>query len=226
MATAASTVIGRVSTLLQDTTNVRWPQSELLDYLNDGQREIALYKPSASLSGPINFTLNAGSKQTLPLGALSLVDVVRNMGSGDTPGNAIRVVAREVLDAQVPEWHTLTGTAVKHYTYSTLDPTHFYVYPAASGKVIEIIYGVTPTDAVLVGQNTNIRIDDIWSPALVNYMCYRAYSKDAEYASNAQAAASYYQAFIAQMTGKTAAEQAANPNISMGNFNPNVPGMK
>lgn len=223
MATVASSVISTASTLLQDTTNVRWPQSELLSYLNDGQREIALYKPNASVA-TTNKVLSAGSKQTLPSDGLVLIDVVRNMGNGSQPGNAIRVVAREVLDAQVPDWHTATGTSVKHYVYSSMDPKTFYVYPAASGYSIEIIYGQIP--AAVGSVNANILVDDIWTSALVNYICYRAYSKDAEYAANAAAAQSYYQAFIAQMTGKTAGEQVTNPNVSMGNFNPNVPGMK
>lgn len=238
MTTLASTVLGTVSILIQDTTNIRWPTSELLGYLNDGQREIVLYKPNAALSPPVAFSLVTGSKQSLPgvdnsnpaIAAahgvgLILVDVIRNMGSGATPGRAIRVVSREVLDAQVPDWHTLTGAAVQHYTYSPMDPKHFYVYPAAAGTLyIELIYGREPVVVAAVGNN--ITLDDIWIPALVNYICYRAYSKDAEYAANAQAAASYYQQFLALMSGKTSGETGANPNVSMGDFNPNVPGMK
>lgn len=223
MATVASSVISTASILLQDTTNVRWPTSELLTYLNDGQREVALYKPNASVSTS-NLTLTSGTKQALPADGLVLIDVVRNMGNGSQPGNAVRVVAREVLDAQVPDWHTSTGTAVKHFVYSTMDPKTFYVYPAASGYVVEITYGKIPS--LVASTASNISIDDIWVPCLVNYICYRAYSKDAEYAANAAAATSYYQAFIAQMTGKTAGEQVTNPNVSMGGFNPNVPGMK
>lgn len=230
MAITTTNVINRVSTLLQDTTYVRWPTAELLDYLNDGQREIAIYKPSASLA-TAGVQLAAGSKQSIPSGGLVLIDVVCNIASS-APGAArfrsIRIVAREVLDAQVPDWHS-TGLAqgeyIKHYVYSALDPKTFWVYPSPTdtSRYVEIVYGKTPTDAVWGGA---IQLDDIWTPALVNYICYRAYSKDAEYAANAAAATSYYQAFMGQMTGKTASEQTYNPNISMGNFNPNIPGMK
>lgn len=225
MTTVASSVIATVSTLLQDTTNVRWGTTELLGYLNDGQKEVAVYKPSASVVTE-SAVLVDGSRQTLPTGGLVLVDVVRNMGLGSTPGNAIRIVAREILDAQVPNWHTVTDTAVKHFVYSALDPKTYYVYPHISGggKAVEIVYGKIPTTVASIG--ANITLDDVWVPALINYICYRAYSKDAEYAANATAAGSYYQQFMGQMTGKTAGEQATNPNISMGNFNPNVPGMK
>ena len=33
-------ILSRVQNILQDNTNVRWTEGELLDYLNDGQREI------------------------------------------------------------------------------------------------------------------------------------------------------------------------------------------
>lgn len=223
---AASAVLSTVSTLIQDTTNVRWPQAELLTYLNDGQREVAIYKPNASITNG-NIVLAAGTKQSLPATGLVLVDVVRNMGNGSTPGNAIRVVAREVLDAQVPDWHNSANATnvVKHYVYSPLDPLKFYVYPyQTGGTYVEAIYGVTPAAVAAVGNA--ITIDDIYVPALVNYICYRAYSKDAEYAGNAAAAEKYYVQFVGLMTGKTAGELAYNPNVSMGSFNPNVPGAK
>jgi hypothetical protein len=59
-------LIDRAEEILQDTTNVRWSQQTLLDYLNDGQREVVLFRPDAN---PVNtsFTLTANSaKQTLP----------------------------------------------------------------------------------------------------------------------------------------------------------------
>ena len=35
-------LIDRAEEILQDTTNVRWSQQTLLNYLNDAQREIVL----------------------------------------------------------------------------------------------------------------------------------------------------------------------------------------
>jgi len=210
-------LLNRASTLLQDPTNIRWPQAELVDWLNDGQREIAAFKPNAFVKNE-SFTLAAGSKQVLPAAGISLVDVPRNSN-----GNAIRVVSREILDAQIPDWHTKTGTAVKHYTYTAHDPKTFYVYPAVSGGSVDIIYVSAPTDASIGG---NITLDDIYAAALLNYVMYRAYSKDAEYAQNPALAKAYYDAFQAQLGGKATAEGVSNPNQTMGagGFNPNLPG--
>lgn len=220
-----SSVLSRCAVLLQDPTNIRWPQSELLDWLNDGQREIALYKPNAFVKNQSTL-LTAGTKQSLPADGVSLVDVVRNMGtSGTTPGSAIRAVAREILDSQTPDWHSAAqSTAVKHFVYSVLDPKNYYVFPPSNGTGrVEIIYVAAPSDATLV---STITLDDIFVTALVNYILYRAYSKDAEFAANAGAASSYLQAFQGLLAGKTGAETGSNPNAALMPFNPNLPGSR
>lgn len=218
-----SSVLARCAVLLQDPTNIRWPQAELLDWLNDGQREIALYKPNAFVKNQSK-QLSAGTKQSLPADGVSLLDVVRNMGAnGTTPGNAIRAVAREILDSQTPGWHaSAAAAAAKHFVYSVLDPKNFYVYPPNDGTgQVEIIYVAAPADATL---QSTITLDDIFVTALVNYVMYRAYSKDAEFAANATAAQAYYQAFQGNLAGKAGAEAASNPNAALMPFNPNLPG--
>ncbi|WP_025915801.1 DUF6682 family protein [Herminiimonas sp. CN] len=202
----ASSIINRVSILLQDAANVRWPRLELLDWLNDGQREVALYKPNACVRN-IDVTLAAGTKQAIPADGNSLVDIPRN-----TNGMAIRLVARGTLDVQVPDWHLPSKASAKvaHYCYSEHDPKNFYVYPPSpGGNSVEIVYNANPADAALGGA---ISIDDIYASALVDYVMYRAYSKDTEYAANGQTASNHYQAFIAAIRGKVGAEVATDPN--------------
>ena len=46
--TTGANILARVESILQDTSNVRWTEAELLNYLNDGQREIANLAPSAN----------------------------------------------------------------------------------------------------------------------------------------------------------------------------------
>lgn len=202
----ASSILSRASTLLQDTANIRWPQLELLDWLNDGQREVALYKPNACVRNT-DVVLAPGTKQSLPADGNSLVDIPRN-----TNGAAIRITARGTLDAQVPDWHSAAkaNAKVAHYCYSELDPKNFYVYPPSpGGNSVEIIYNASPANATLAGV---ISIDDIYASALVDYVMYRAYSKDSEYAANGQIASNHYQAFISAIRGKAGGEVATDPN--------------
>lgn len=225
--TQVNALVARASTLIQDATNVRWPIPELVGWLNDGQREVALNKPEASVKN-VSVALIAGStKQTLPADAVLLIDVVRNTGSGgSSPGTAVRLTDREVLDAQRPTWHSDANTVgyIQHYTYDTRDPKNFYVYPKAPGGgwQIEVVYSSSPQDAVTGGV---ISIDDTYANALLDYILYRAYSKDAEYAGNANLAVAHYTAFANSLGIKTQNDMSRNPNAvgATTGFNPNVP---
>lgn len=219
MAVTVQSVIDRVQAVLQDTTGVRWPvTNELVLWVNDAQREIALLKPDASAVND-TITLATGTKQSIPTGGNRLLRVVRNMSaaSGGTGKRSVRLVSREILDAQTPDWHdpSVTGDAahtnvVKHYIYDEQNPRNFYVYPGVSGNAyLEIIYSANPAT---VTASDNLSIPDIFANAVMNYVLYMAYMKDAEYAGNQQRAGSHYQLFTASVTGKAQIDVVTNPN--------------
>lgn len=221
MAVTVQSVIDRVQKTLQDTTGVRWPVvDELVLWVNDAQREIALLKPDASAKNT-TITLAAGTKQEIPNDGNALLRVVRNMSaaSNGLGRRAVRIVQRDILDAQTPDWHNPTvtgdaahGTVVKHYIYDEQNPRNFYVYPGistANTAFAEIIYSANPTT---VTQNGNLDIPDIYANAVMNYVLYMAYMKDAEYAGNQQRAASHYQLFTASITGKGQVDAMTTPN--------------
>jgi hypothetical protein len=62
-------------------------------------REVVLHKPNSSVRNT-PFALVAGTRQSLPPDGVQLLDVVRNL-----PARGVRIVAREILDAQLPDWH-------------------------------------------------------------------------------------------------------------------------
>ena len=220
MYVTVQSVIDRAQTVLQDTTGVRWPVvAELVLWINDAQREIALLKPDAS-STNTTVTLATGTKQDIPSGGNRLLKVVRNMSaaSNGTGKRSVRLVDREVLDAQTPDWHdpTVSGdashtTIVKHYIYDESNPRNFYVYPGVAGDAfLEIIYSSNPAT---VAQAGDLSVPDIFANAVMNYVLYMAYMKDAEYAGNAQRASSHFQIFTASVTGKGQIDAVTNPNI-------------
>lgn len=222
MAVTVQSVIDRVQKTLQDTTGVRWPVvDELVLWVNDAQREIALLKPDASAKN-VTVTLAAGTKQDIPSDGNRLLRVVRNMSaaSNGVGKRAVRIVSREVLDAQTPDWHDplVTGdaahtTVVKHYIYDEQNPRNFYVYPGvatANSSFVEIIYSANP---VTVAQNGNLDIPDIFANAVMNYVLYMAYMKDADYAGNQQRASSHFQLFMASITGKAQLDALTSPNF-------------
>ena len=71
-------LLSRIKDTLQDTTSVRWPEAELLRYINDAQREIVNFRPDSSAT-TANVQLVTGTKQTLPSGGLRLIKLTRNM---------------------------------------------------------------------------------------------------------------------------------------------------
>lgn len=202
----AGSIVAKAQIVLQDTTGIRWPDtSELLGWLNDGQREVAMMRPDACTVTSTSFSCAAGSRQTLPAAATALVDVVRN-----SSGNAVRKVPREILDAQRPGWHTETQAATKHYVYDPRTPREFFVYPpAVAAAALTLKYQTAPTDAASLA--ATITVDDIYAPPLIDYILWRAYSKDADYTANAERASAARSAFEKVMAIKAQADAAQTP---------------
>jgi hypothetical protein len=211
----AQAIISKAQTILQDTTGIRWPTTELLGWINDGQREIVMLRPDA-YTKISTFALTAGTKQAIPSDGVMLIEVIRNMGTnGTTPSGAIRKVPRQILDGQVPGWHSATAAAtVQHYTVEDRAPKNFYVYPPSLGTTqVEVLYSAAPPD--VASASNVISVDDIYSTVLLDYLMYRAYSKDTEYAGNADRAALARKAFENAMGLKAAADaaNAAKANV-------------
>ena len=199
MTTTAQSVIQRVVVTLQDPNAVRWSTAELVRYLNDGQRDIALIRPDATAT-QATMALAAGARQTLDSTGAKLLDVIRNTTGAQ---RAIRLTDRAVLDAHNPDWYSKTGaTEIRHYTFDSREPRVFYVYPpAALGASVEMVYSAYPANitepsagALYTAVTGNISVQDIFANALTNYILYRAFSKDAE-TVNAAAAQAYYQLY-------------------------------
>lgn len=217
----ARSIISKAQIIIQDLTSVRWPTAELLGWLNEGQRAILIVKPNANVKNT-SIRLVAGTKQDIPADGIQLVDVTRNMGTdGLTAGRSIRITAREVLDSQLPDWHTSTASAVvQHFMYRALDPKHFYNYPpqpATNTGYVEIVYGAIPAVAAI---DDVISLDDIYESVLMDYLLYRAFSKDSS-AADAARAQRHQAAYFSALTGKMAVESVVNPNKTAAG-NPNV----
>jgi hypothetical protein len=215
-------IIDRARYVLQDSSGVRWTDAELLDYINDGQREITNLKPEAKATHS-NVQLNTGTEQTLPSGGLRLIKVNRNVSStasDATGGKAIRIIEEDLLNSIEPDWHdpTVTGSSahgsiIKNYVFDSDDPKKFYVYPgvkSGSNAYVEVIYSALPTDLSAVSDT--IDIDDIYVNALLNFVLYRSYLKDAEYAGNQQRAGTHYQVFVNSLGSGGSADLMMDPN--------------
>ena len=58
---------------------------------------------------------------------------------------------------------------------------------------------------------TNLAVPDIFANAIMNYVLYMAYTKESEFAANAQRASTHYGLFTNALVGKAAVDQATQP---------------
>lgn len=215
----AQTLINRAGYLLEDTGNVSWSRTELLGWLNEGQSQVVAFAPGAN-TDRTNVTLVAGTAQTLPADTLVLVDIPRN-----TNGPAVRSVARELLDDSPVDWHTQTATKlVKNFVYDANDQYAFYVYPPNNGQgQVTIVYARVPDQ--LTNESQPIEVDDSYQAAILNYMLYRAFSKDTDFvAGGAQKAGAYYEAFKDALQNRGSMQAALNANNALGGATPSNQG--
>lgn len=227
----AQSIIDRFSALVQDTSNVRWTQSDVIKMINDGQREAVIVKPEVSVkTASVLLTANT-TKQALPADGVMLLDITHNMGAdGATDGDAITIVSKLALSQSRPSWYSDAATGkVKNYTFDPRIPKLYHVYPKAPATpwYVEMSYSCLPTDVAYIsdGNNTNlIGIGDEYANALLHYVMYAAYLRDSETAGNAPIAAAHYQAFLQSLGAKTQVEMAYNPNASIAlPFTNNIP---
>lgn len=222
----AKHIIDKAVIQLTDVSGVRWTRSELLGWINDAQRQIVVMSPSAT-NKVSTVKLVAGTRQSLPSDGWTLLEIIRNMGtSGTKPGRAIRLASRSLLDAFNPNWHDESPvTAPTNYLYDAQDQTVFYVYPPANGNgYIQINYSPDPVDLVL--ETDTIYLRDIFETAVLDYVLYRACSKDAEYAPGLQLAAGYLATFNQTMAQKAISESGNSPNQQFGPKNSDKPGVQ
>ena len=211
---AVESILSSVQATLQDD-GTRWPVAELIGYLDEGQRDVASMRPDM-FSTTVAWPLVAGAKQLLPSDCSKLVDVIRN-----TSGQAIRQADRNILDALDPSWYSKTSSKViKHFCYDLREQQMFWVYPPASvGASVDVTYSWIPSGTVSINttygnglsSKTSVNVNPIFTNALISFVLYRAYAKDAEGTSNASISASYYQLFKAGVASEEESRKAVQP---------------
>lgn len=213
-----SDILKRTDDLLLDEVGddgdrVRWPNAERIRWANDAMGAILNRKPGA-LAQRVVHALAAGTYQALQANGSMLLDVVRNIGAdGVAPGLPVRRTDRQLLDDSDPTWHQAKPkVTIKHFTFDDRTPKVFYVYPPAiAGTKVELLHAALPAAVAEDDLDGSFDIGAEYLEAVVNFVCYRAFSKDSEFA-NAAIAGGYYQAFEAALGMKAAADINASPN--------------
>jgi hypothetical protein len=193
MALNPQSIIDDVQIDLQDTAGATWDDADMVRYINQALRQLALARPDAFSETKV-VTLAAGTKQAVPAGDYMLLDCVRNMGAdGATPGYPITWASREDLDA-FRTWHKGSGKSyVEHYHYDPkVDRLVYYVYPfkkSTSTVQIEIVVSASYTKVTTANQATDLDhpLDDRYEQPIKDWMMRCAYLKETSVASTQKA---------------------------------------
>lgn len=227
-------IMTRAGRLLSDEEYIRWTLPELCDWINDGVRAVVLAKPSASTQSRI-VTLSVGTLQRIPdtpaPEALALINITRNLTSAaESPragGRAVKPALIREIDAQEPNWHNPAtvpfGAVVKHFMFDENNPLEFYVYPGNDGTGrVEAVVSFCPTPLEATGDDDDIAsyegdigLPEPYSVPVLDYVMFRAQSKDA-LEGNAGRAMAHYQQFAAAVGLKIQVEAATSPNARRG----------
>lgn len=247
MTTLVKTLLRSVSTTLQDIAPQfsRWTEVELVNYANYGQLAIAKYLPQAG-SRVDSIRLQPGTRQDLTkiLAAnilpgdgsaaadtfgIALLDVVRNMGAnGSTPGRVIRIVDRETLDNNDPDWHTRVGTSVREFVFDKALPKVFWASPGVHGVTqvwADIAWLAEPKRIPAGGEPTAeiykydglstalLGIHDQFVEDLHNYIVAVALLKGSKNTTNAGKAQMHASLFINSINAQASVLTGVNPNL-------------
>jgi hypothetical protein len=218
-----SDLISRARLLLndEDLNQYRWQDSELIAWANDAQRAVAILRPDACPDTKV-VALAAGTKQTIPDENFRLLDIVRNVEVGGLPGRSVSIIERETLDRFDPYWHKAKPKAeARHFTYDERTPTVYFVYPpVAAGTQVEAVFSKYPEKVEEL--DDDLGLPETYFDATLNYLLFRAYSKDTEFTSNPQIAGAYLAAFNNMMGIKTLKANAFSPVMNRKGDVPNA----
>ena len=217
MAFIGQDIVDRAWSILQDQ-GARWNPTTCLRWVNDAQREVLIYLPSANPKTAIK-TLTLGTRQTLT--ALGITDGIqfitmrRNLAAdGNTPGPAVSVKPMQWIDESSPNWHSDPSAFAKHVFFDAADPKTFYCWPPSDGiKKGEILYSALPAELTVLSQP--ISLDDIYANAMQYYVLSRSMSNVVNGAKMMPLASAYYTLFMQSLGVKDARLKALDANLQM-----------
>jgi len=200
----ADDIVRRAGILLLDEEHVRWSVSEILDWAVDGASSVVSLNHAAGAT-PEEIELEEGVFQSVD--ALEVMDVVRVLPNGEP----IQRTDRYMLDASDPGWYARKPTEkIVHYCRDDRDIADFYVYPPAkAGTKVEALVARIPERPEKGG---TLEINAKYMDAIINYVAYRAFAKDSEFA-NGQVSVAYYNAFLQGIGATKQAAMEVSPNM-------------
>lgn len=214
--TTPNIIVNQAATLLQDE-GVRWSAKELVGWYNAFELDLHVRRPDA-FSALVVLTLVAGVHQTLPATYAKLLDILHTATGRMTP---VRQVSRRLLDDLSPTWRAAAQSdQIAQYTYDPREPQSFEVSPPAkAGATVFARVAKYPTPVAIPVSDDPATVTGTMSAparfanAAVDYIMYRAYSKDSEYTTNSVRAEKHLASYLEQVGADMAATALSSPKV-------------
>ena len=200
-----ASIILSASTSLNDQepgfVYLRWPQLELLGYLNEGLIEVGNYRPDAFTSA-VNLTLVAGSQQSIAGVGTQLKSIDSNGPSSLCPAAPITQVDLQLMRTFYKKPCLPTGGPTEYrvltYAYDAKNPLVFYVSPPVpAGNTAQVVATIVRIADQYDNStlNSNLAIDQKYYNALKFWVLARAYEVDTESNTSQAESEKYYKKF-------------------------------
>jgi hypothetical protein len=190
-------VITTARYILNDTSSSSPRQSddELLGYVNEGVKTVQTLRPELfSTVGDFLCQVGQCEQSLVFASATALIEVLSIHG-----GAAVTQFDLDAMNRFNPGWRTDAEGAAKQWARFSNDQLKFFIYPKApADQTIDVRYVRTPAVFALADQITDLPLG--LQPALVDFVVYRAESKDNEHVLSQRAAAALA-TFTAQVKG-------------------------
>lgn len=178
-----------------DSTGYRYSNTDLLQYVNDGLKEMVTLSPTLfSTTG--DYACIAGYCEQ----AITFADAVAILEVHCIKDStAVTPFDWDTMNAFKPGWRTDTAAAAQQWCKFGNDPLKFYIYPKApAAQSLTVRYVRNPT-TYAAGDTIN-DVPVVYLAALVDYVVYRAEARDEEHTTSGRSQ-QFFQSFVAKVKG-------------------------
>jgi len=208
MTQTAGALAAEVAALLNDAEEdfefTRWSESDLLEYARDGAAQVIALRP-LDCAQSSKLTLAAGARQTLPDDALAFVRVdgtvdrygrVTGMPSS-LDADAARIAANYFEAIVCRDSGSSSGPyAVRAFWPDPTDERAFFVDPPVpAGQTVAAMVRYTALPAEL-SESDAMPVPAVYHNTVVEWMLYRAYSRDQDSATSDARAEAHKKTFF------------------------------
>ena len=186
MAYLISDCVNEARGILNDRDNssgsYRITDADMVDYANAGLGVIAVQRPDL-FSNIGTIPLVAGYIQSAPAGSLRFMEVFGVIG-----GRVSKECEQRDLDTYNINWPNDAAGPTQNWVRHPRNPNMFFVYPPPDAATIAVgLHGEWSASPGILTMTSPLPIPDAYKPILVEWMVFRAESRDDEYVSQPRA---------------------------------------